>query len=517
MSDSEQEKPESETEENAAVENDAQADQEAAQAVLEGGEEKKEPLKLEVQVEERSACERHVLVKISREDVERYFSKQFDELEPKAEVPGFRPGKAPRKLVEAKFRHQVADQVKGELLLDCMTQVNEEQDFSAISEPDFDFGAVDIPDEGDMTFEFDIEVRPEFDLPEWKGMSIDRPSREFNDDDINQQLKKILSKYADMAPHEGEAELDDYVVVNLSTSKDGKEIAKGEELTIQVRPSLSFPDAVVDEFDKEVVGSKAGAKKTITAKVSSDCENEELRGEEVELNLEILDVKRQEVPELDTEMLSTLGGFEDESQVREAIKGELERQLVYYQNKSIREQIAAVLTKTADWELPPDLLKRQAGREVERAVLELRSSGFSEAEIQAYENDLRQNSLRSTENALKEHFILESIAESENIEETEEDFNQEIALIAMQQNESPRRVRARLEKRGQMDSLRNQIIERKVLDLIKEHAKFNDTEFNLDDDGPAAVDFFVSGSTGVEIPEAKYDGGADQLAAAGKK
>lgn len=510
--DAEKKNPEDEE----VTESTAEAQDAGADAAAEGGEEKKEPLKLEVQVEERSACERHVLVKISRDDVERYFSKQFDELEPKAEVPGFRPGKAPRKLVEAKFRHQVADQVKGELLLDCMTQVNEEQDFSAISEPDFDFGAVEIPDEGPMTFEFDIEVRPEFDLPEWKGIEIERPTRDFTEDDINQQLKKILSKYADMVPHDGEAELNDYVVVNISSTKDGKKIASGQELTVQIRPTLSFPDAIVDDFDKAVVGAKAGSKKTVTAKISADCENEDLRGAEVELNVEILDVKRQEIPELDTEMLSTLGGFDDETQVRDAIKGELERQLTYHQNRSIREQIAGELTKSANWELPPDLLRRQASREVERAILELRSSGFGEAEIRAYENDLRQNSLRSTEAALKEHFILESIAENENIEETDDDFNQEIALIAMQQNESPRRVRARLEKKGQMDSLRNQIIERKVLDRIKENAKFKDTEFNLDDDAPSAVEFFVAGRSGSAIPEAKYEGGADQLATSNK-
>ena len=330
-------------------------------------------------------------------------------------------------------------------------------------------------------------------------------------------MKKILAKYADMVPHEGEAEIDDYVVVNMKSLKDGTEYASAEELTVQVRPSLSLPDAIVEDFDKAIVGAGAGAKKTVTAKVSADCENEDLRGEEIELEVEILDVKRQELPELDTEMLSTLGGFESEEEVRKTIQGELERQLTYYQNKSIREQIAGVLTESADWELPPDLLRRQASREVERAILELRSSGFSEAEIRAYENDLRQNSMRTTENALKEHFILESIAEVETIEETEDDFNQEIAMIAMQQNESPRRVRARLEKKGQMDSLRNQIIERKVLDLIKEHAKFKDTDFDLDDEAPAAVDFYVSGVSATAIPEAKYDAGGDQLTAAGKK
>ncbi len=86
-------------------------------------------------------------------------------------MPGFRAGRAPRKLVEPRFRKDVTDQVKGSLLMDSMTQVTEDQKLSAISEPDFDLAAVEVPDEGPMTFEFDIEVRPEFDLPQWKGLS----------------------------------------------------------------------------------------------------------------------------------------------------------------------------------------------------------------------------------------------------------------------------------------------------------------------------------------------------------
>ncbi len=100
---------------------------------------------------------------------------------PTAAVPGFRAGRAPRKLVETRFRKDVGEQVKGTLLMDSMTQVTEDEEFSAISEPDFDFDAVEVPDEGPMTFEFDIEVRPEFDLPKWKGLKIERPVREFSD------------------------------------------------------------------------------------------------------------------------------------------------------------------------------------------------------------------------------------------------------------------------------------------------------------------------------------------------
>ena len=138
---------------------------ETAEATAEATAEPKQRLTLEVKIAEPSACQRHVTVTVSREDIDRYIGNAFDEIKVKAEVPGFRVGRAPRKLVESRFREQVTEQVKGSLLMDCLTQVNADHKFTAISEPDFDFEAVSIPDDGPMTFEFNLEVRPEFATP----------------------------------------------------------------------------------------------------------------------------------------------------------------------------------------------------------------------------------------------------------------------------------------------------------------------------------------------------------------
>ncbi len=169
-----------------------------------------------------------------------------------------------------------------------------------------------------------------------------------------------------------------------------------------------------------------------------------------------------------------------------------------------------LLTKSADWELPPGLLKRQSARELERAVMELRRSGFSEAEIRARENELRQNSAASTATALKEHFILERIAEEEKIDVDEGDYDKEIFLIAVQSGESPRRVRAQLEKRGLMDVLRNQIIERKVLELVQSEAKFKDVPYEPQKNDTEAISMAAGGGAGAAIPvitEAKAEDG----------
>ena len=159
-----------------------------------------------MQVTSPSACERHVTVTISRADIDRYFDDAFGEMMPTAAVPGFRIGRAPRKVVENRFRDEVSDQVKSALLLDSLEQISEEQRFTAISEPNFDLEAVEVPKEGPMTFEFTIEVRPEFDLPKWKGLKLKRPVREFTDADIDEQLEQMLSRYGQLVPHEGAAD-----------------------------------------------------------------------------------------------------------------------------------------------------------------------------------------------------------------------------------------------------------------------------------------------------------------------
>jgi trigger factor len=150
-----------------------------------------------------------------------------------------------------------------------------------------------------------------------------------------------------------------------------------------------------------------------------------------------------------------------------------------------------------------------------RAVLELRRNGFTDTEIQTYENELRQNSAASTAKALKEHFILERIAEDQQFDASPEDYQSEISLIAAQCGESVRRVRARLEKGGLMDSLRNQIIERKVIDLVLSHAQFKDVPYKLGGADTEAIDQSAGGEDEEEssIPEAKHPGEAEPLRA----
>ncbi|MFM7292174.1 MAG: trigger factor [Planctomycetia bacterium] len=465
-----------------------------------------QPLKLDIAVDKLSACERRVRVSIPREDIDRYRDEAIGEMMPAALLPGFRPGRAPRRLVSSRFKSELSDQIRSKLLADAMTQVSDQEKLSPISEPELDVSAVLVPADGPMTFEFKIEVRPEFDLPEWKGLSIKRPSREISDEDVEESLTNLLRERARFVPHQGQPKAGDLIVANLRFLDGDKVLSEAADLELVVRPRLSFADAELQGFDKLVAKARVGTPVTATLKVSDEAAVESLRGKDVTVELTVVDVKQLELPELSAELLEELGGFESPDALRAAVRAQLENQLEWHRRRQVRQQVSKALTASASWDLPPDLLRRQSLRELERAILELRRSGFDDDSIRRHVNELRQSVMGSTAAALKEHFILERIAEDQSIADTAADYDEEIRAIAAQSGESPRRVRANLEKRGLMDVLRNQIIERKTIDLITSHAKFTDTPFEFQKRDAEAVDHAVCGVVvgEEEIPTATH-------------
>jgi trigger factor len=476
------------------------------EALAASSQEEKKSLNLSVDVQKVSTCERHVKVTMPRSDVEEYYQNEYTDLEKTAYVPGFRVGKAPRKLVERRFRKEVSDRVKHVLVLDALEQVNGSSEFTPISEPDLDLAALVLPEDGDFVFEFTIEVRPDFDLPEWKGLKIEKPVREFTSEDVDKSLQRVLSSYSSLEDSDQPVALGDYVEVNM-TIQSGEEVVNsvtGE--LIKVCPTVTFHDGTFAEFDKFVVGAKRGDTLTTQITLSADAPNEKYREKSVDVKFEITNIKSETPPVMNDAFLQRLG-YDTEGDLRDAVLDSLKRQLEHAQYRRTRLQITEKLTVAATWDLPPSLLKRQSERELRRQMLELQRSGYGQEEVLAYINSIRQNNSAATAQALKEHFILEKIAEVENIVDTPEDYETEVALIAAQNNMSPRRVRAQIEKAGEMDILRNQIIERKAIDLIYQSATFKEVPFELGQQDTAdveACDWAIAGDPGA-IDEATKD------------
>jgi trigger factor len=259
----------------------------------------------------------------------------------------------------------------------------------------------------------------------------------------------------------------------METKADGKVIGSAKEVVFQVDDRLVFKDGVAQRFGEQIRGAKAGDKRDVELTLSDAVANADLRGRVVTASMEIKDVKTLRLPELTHDLLHNFG-VHTPDQLRERVRVDLERRLEYSQRQSAREQVLAQISTAGNWELPRDLLMRQARKHLARKVMEMQEAGMSEDEIRGRQRLLQQDVMQSTALALKEHFVLQKIAEAEKIDVDNDEINDEIERLADQTGDAPRRVRARLEKDELIETLAAQIVERKALNLILDNAEYED-------------------------------------------
>lgn len=440
-------------------------------------------LDLKVDIKEIGPCKKHIFVTISEADIKQLRDDTIAELSKETAVPGFRPGKVPEKLLAKRFRKEISDQLKQKLLVQSLEQVSEENDLDPINEPELDVENLDVPESGDFDYEFEIEVRPVFEVPDYASMTIDRPVKEVSEEDVLQARERYLSQFGQVTPLDGKAELGDYVVCNLKFTHSDKTIREMDEITLRLRSTLRFQDAEVEGFGEMIAGAVEGDVKQFEVKISREATDVEMRDESVQAELTVLDIKRLELPELGDAILERIG-VNSADQLDELLKSSLDRQVDYEQRQKTREQVLGKITEAASWDLPEGLVRKHVDNALRREILEMQQAGFSRQQIMARENKIRQESVSTTEQALKEHFVLDKVATEQNIECTGEDIASEISMMAMQQGESPRKLRTKMVKNGMIENLEAQIRERKAVDFILSKASFNDIPMKsfLEDD-----------------------------------
>ncbi len=434
----------------------------------------KRKLEIDVQIADAGACKKHVTITIPRAEIERQFDESLGNFQKEAQVPGFRPGRAPKTLVVKRFRKQVSDQVKSTLLMETLEQVDRDYQLNPITQPRLDVAAIALPDEGPMSFDMEVEVRPEFTVPEFKGMKVQRPIRTVTDKDVDVQFDRFLERYAQIVPKlEGAAEVGDYLTADLTFLKDDEVLNVVKEIQFRLQPELRFQDGRIPEIGKALKGAKPGETREVDAQLGTSVVNPDLRGKTVKVKVEIHDLKQVRLPEVNQDFLTSIG-FDSVDELRDAVRDALNRRIANQQRAAVRRQVLDKLIESTPFDLPTDLVGRQEKGTISRLAMELRQEGFTNDEIRARQAEIRANAHEMTLRSLKEFFILAKIAEAEDVKIEEEDLELEIEAMAEKSNESVRRVRARVEKEGLADALATQILERKALDRILESIEYED-------------------------------------------
>ncbi len=437
-----------------------------------------------VQIKDSGPCKKHIQVSIARADLDERLAEKFAEVSVEAPIRGFRPGKAPKQLIERKFYKEVSEQLKTELLLASLEQLAEDHDLNPISPPDLNPGAVVFPKEGDLVYEFHVEVRPQVEAPEYKGLKLNRPVHTFTKEEIGSEADRILRRMGrPTAKAEGSAVArGDQVTLAGKVGDGAKSIGDIKSAKFRVEEKLAFKDGIAHNFAKEIEGAKVGDTRQVNIELSQSLSLPDLRGKSVVAELKVEAIEEIKAPELTGAFLSSFG-VDTPDQFHELVEVMLKRRLEHRQRQSARQQFLETALKKVDWELPQDLLMKQARTAMARRVMEMRSDGIAEDEIRARQRLLSQDITRSTAEALKEHFVLQKVAELEKLEVSDAEIEEEIRRIASQEGESPRRVRARMEREDLVDALAAELLERKVLDYIISQAEFTEVELDKEEDG----------------------------------
>jgi trigger factor len=443
-------------------------------AVAEGGEEAE--FVYPVTIEEAGPATKKVSVEIPEQRIKDELSKQYKELRKEAAIPGFRVGHAPVKLIEKKFGNDIKEQVRRTLISESYQQAVEKNNLQVLGDPQFDVSAnIGLPDTGPLAFNFEVEVQPEITLPSLTGIPVRKPKIEIKDENVDQAMNNLREQQGTLVPVEDRGvEAKDYITADVHLKLNGTTVAHQHDAQLVARPAriggIEIPD-----FAEKMLGAKPGDTRSFTGRAPDNHPTEGIRGQTIELEVSVKDIKKLELAEITPEFLEDLG-FINEQEIRDALREQMVERITYDIAQAQREQISKYLMDNTTLELPAKLSARQVDRVVQRRAVDLLMRGIPQQQVEAQLDQLRYGAVEEAAKDLKLFFILQKIANDQNNEVDEAELNGRIALLAAQRGERPEKVKQEMAKDGSLQSLYIQMREQKALDQILQTAVVEEVE-----------------------------------------
>ncbi len=436
-----------------------------------------------VTIEEAGPCRKKIVVEVPEETIKAATDEQYENLRKEAIVPGFRKGRAPRRLLEKKFGKETVEQVKLKLLAEASDAAIKDNEVDMLREPDIDFENIELPETGPLKFDFEVEVRPEFDLPALEGIAVEKTKLEVTDEQVDKEIEQLQKWSGVWTPREeGAIELDDQIIADVvlithGETEEEKQEQKLNNAEIYVRHNGFVGAVPVEDLDGILVGGKTGEAKKISIEVPKTYFREEYRGKKVDIEMHIKDIKWLRSAELDEAFLKRLG-VEDEDKLREGIRERLQGRLESEIRAEMGEQIYKYLLEKTFLkdDLPVDIVAEQSASLLQRQYVNMLSRGLAREQIDEQMEQLRAGSEQQAKEQLKTFFIMDKVAEKLEIELSEEEINGHIAQLAMQKGMRPERLRDQMERDGSLGQFKLQVRENKCIAKLLESAKITEVE-----------------------------------------
>jgi trigger factor len=433
---------------------------------------------VEVTITDLSPCKKQLRIEIDAETVNAKFDAVAKDFRRHANLPGFRPGKAPLANVMRSYGDKIGEEAKRTLMSDSYSKALKENDLRPVIMPEVE----ELQFGHGKPFQYlaTLEVTPAFELPEYNGIEVEKERRTVSDADVAKALDTLREQrvsYADVDRPAGE---DDFIVVNFTGTIDDKPITDLVKVARGLTEQKNFwlhtkQNPLIPGIVEALIGSGKDDKKTVTVTIPDDFIYEELIGKEAKYEIEIVQVKEKSLPELDDAFAKGFGA-ESMDKLREGVENDLKNELEYSLKKSIRNQCVDKLLSAVNCDLPETIVNEATRAAVHNIVQQNHQRGVGKDIIEENKDRIYANAKADAEVRVRANYILSRIAEKEGIKVTDQELSRQIAAIAAQQKVKPQKLAQQLKDNGTLYQVQEEIMNGKVIDLLEEKAKVTEID-----------------------------------------
>ena len=426
----------------------------------------------DLSIEDAGPARKRVNITVPAETISTKIKDSMGALMNQTVLPGFRKGKVPSHIIEKRFGESLRSEARNELIADAWKSAIDEFELKTLGEPEPVGNPEDIVlEEGKtLSFALEVEVMPEFALPEFDDIKLTKPVIEVTGEHISDEIDRQKIRNGELEDIDGKASEGEFLIGPAVVHLDGKDEAfyKTEQTRLTIPPKKDGGEILglyIEDLGKTLDGASVGDEIKITTVGPDEHELEDVRGANVEITFNVVQAVR--VLPVSDDDLATAFGFDSFDMVKEQVKLALEQRRDNDQASVLRQQATKEISSRVEMELPEKTSAMQADRDLQRLRTELQSSGrLSMEEVEAEVAKVRSGSADESKSRLKTYFILTKLAEHFHVTVSEMEVNARISEIAMQNGIRPEEMRNRLAQQGQLQQIQAVVREEKAADQL---------------------------------------------------
>jgi trigger factor len=430
-----------------------------------------------VKIEDVSSVKKKISFEVPWEEVKNELDSAYVKIGKQAKVKGFRPGKTPRKILEAHYN----DQAEGEAISNIINKYYwdeiEKRKIEPTSQPTIDQSGIKL--ESEFTFSATIDIKPIIDPKDYLELELDKKELRITDKDVDKRLEELRDTYSTLEDVTEERPIvnGDFPKIDFRGSVDGKELdsMKSENYLLEIGSKRFIPG-----FEDELIGLKVGDSKEFNIKFPEKYSSEDLAGKEATFNVTIKGLKQKKMPELDEDFMKNFDKFESLESLKENIRQSLEQEFKSRGEAEFRNQLIDKLLEKNTFEVPETLVDRQLYMMIMNVQQRMAYSGMDPQKAAELSYRMRDNMKGDAEKQVKASLLLEAIGKKESIQADKEAIDQKLEELAKRFATDIEVIKKSYQKEDMLESLKAEIVEQKTLAFIEAQAKINLVSENVE-------------------------------------